>query len=401
MLDLPATRRPDPNELCEYAACLIKVGAYAEALRLLQTVSLEKAPEAAKFMGFASIHQWDYTAAIPFLKRYIDGLDPKSYEHLIGSMNLAASLVETERLEEAKEVLGVIRERAEREGHQLLLGNSHELTAQVHLQLGEYDAAEGFLELSMDALKSAPSRYRLYIEKWQAVVALSRNSKGEAALEALHSVRERALASNEWEVLRDCDFHESLARRDPEMFLRLYFGTPHAQYRTVMLRKNSGIAEIPELYIMGRGETLFDLATGQVSNEVVLKPEQALHRLATALLQDFYAPAGVAQLFAKVFSDEQFHPESSPHRIQELMRRLRSKLKEAGLPLEVESLERGYKVRLEQIHGFRLQLAATREVQTDLLSVVRSRFGPTPFKLLDLMEHVKLPHTTIYRQIKE
>ena len=402
VLDLPSTQIPDPTELCEYAACLIKVGASAEALRLLQTIDVKKAPEAHKFMGFANMHKWNYSAAIPELRNYLSKIDDASYEHLIGSINLAASFVVTEQLDDASLLLESAVARAKREGQTVLLGNCYELMAQIFVQQKEFQKAESKLDLSFEELKNASPRYRLYIDKWRAVIEISKNSSSASALKALHSVREKAVLASEWEVIRDCDFYESLARSDANLFLHLYFGTPHSSYRERIKRK-CNFVEIPDSYIVGdsKNERKLNLQSGMGSETDVLKKGQALHKIATALLLDFYAPASVAQLFAQVFEYERYHPETSPHRIQELVRRLRFKLERSGYPIPIHSLKRGYKVDVGEIKDFGIELAIAREVQMSLLKIANSHFGSRPFTLRELMERVDIPHTTLYRRIKD
>lgn len=399
VLDLPSSQEPDARELCEYAACLIKVGANAEALRLLQRVNTQKAPEALKFMGFACIHQWDYPSAILHLTKYIESLDASSYEHLIGSLNLAASLVTTEQLDQAHTVLVSIRERAQQGGHTLVLGNTYELLAQIEIQRGNYDDALNLLSLASSQLTTAPARYQLYIEKWHAVIALLRREENASA--ALKKVRQKAVESHEWEVIRDCDFYESIESKNSEMFLHLYFGTPHPQFRARMLRKANGAFLLPDKFSVGSSNRIFDISSGKVGSELVIKKGQALHKIATALLMDFYSPASVAQLFAKVFESEQFHPESSPHRVQELVRRLRDKLAAANVPLEIISVERGYKLSLDNLREVAVQVTADRNIGLDLLNVIKSTFGDSQFSLRELTDVAGIPHTTLYRQIKD
>jgi hypothetical protein len=168
-----------------------------------------------------------------------------------------------------------------------------------------------------------------------------------------------------------------------------------------MLRKAQGKFIIPNEFELGKAERVFDIPKGMIDQQVVLKKGQALHKIATALLMDFYAPASVAQLFAKVFESEQFHPESSPHRIQELVRRLRNKLKVAKIPLEIVNLERGYKLELSNLDGLAIRMTAERSVGIELPAIIEKHFGSSLFSLRELMSVAGLPHTTLYRQIKD
>ena len=64
------------------------------------------------------------------------------------------------------------------------------------------------------------------------------------------------------------------------------------------------------------------------------------------LLQDFYKPVRIVEIFESIYPDEFYDPFSSPHRVQQLINRLRSEIAQVGMDLEILNLAGAYKVRI-------------------------------------------------------
>jgi tetratricopeptide (TPR) repeat protein len=417
VLDLPSGERADPHEQAEYAACLIKLGATLEARKLLQNLlqnlsqnlsqssQQEEAQEpmatALKYFAFTFVHEWDYESVVPLLTKYLSLAGITSYDRMVGTLNLAAALIAIERFNEAVDVLLPLRAQAESEGFKLVLGNSCELLAQTQIHLGQFAKADDYLSSAWDALHLAQPRYKLYLEKWRAIARLVQAPRDPLALSQLRRVRREAIAASEWEIIRECDFYESLHVFDEAMFLHLYFGTPYASYRAKMLKKSERPIVIPETYVWGGRKTqpVLDLGSGlDGEGRMIVKKGQALLRLAKALTFDFYAPAPVAQIFSQVFKDECFLSETSAERIYELVRRLKAQMLGAGMEISVTALERGYK--LDVVNSSCGFIVANEQTIGSLQSDIQRHFGGSEFRLRQLVEKVSIPHTTLYREIK-
>lgn len=401
VLDLPAPQKPDPREQAEYAACLLKLGALGEARRLLSEVPKQNNPEAVKYLAFTFVHQWNYAEALPHFRSYLARPDLTPYDRMVGSLNYSAALVATEDYAEAENVLRPLREQTAREGHRLLLGNTCELLAQTQLHTGRFAEASVLIEESWAALKNAQPRYRLYLQKWQAVAALMQNPADEKAHEKLRRTRVEAIEVSDWETIRDCDFHESLLLQNKDMFLHLYFGTPHEAYRQLMQRRSGGRMEVPEFYEWGRspGRRCIDVERGAIDGRPLVRKGLGRHRLLKALALDFYAPVTVAHLFAEIFEDEHYLPETSAPRVHELLRRFKADLRTQKAVLPVVALKRGYRIDLAQANCA-LLVRDARAVGGSLAGLIAGRFGSAEFRLRELADALNLPHTTLYREIK-
>ena len=81
--------------------------------------------------------------------------------------------------------------------------------------------------------------------------------------------------------------------------------------------------------------------------------------LLRALASDFYSPRKSATLHAEVFPSEFFNPQSSPRRIQELIRRLRRELTARDIPLSVTTFEGFYGAEPTSACGIRTRVNAS------------------------------------------
>jgi tetratricopeptide (TPR) repeat protein len=402
VLDVPFGSAPHPAEVVEYAACLLKVGGFSECIRMLSQPSVKNLTEAIKTLAFAFIHQWDYENAIPLLKQYLSSIDRGSYSHLVGSMNLASALVEVESFEEAQKLLQDIVLRAKNDGHLLLLGNAHELLAQIHISTRNWADVESALKVADDLLTSAQPRYRLYIDKWRALAALIQAPSDLQAIQSLKLVRERALNCSSVETLRECDFYEAVLLGDQNKFLQLYFGTPYPSYRKKILSKSEGRFEIPRTYCWKGCDKadVLDMTSGSLGDgRIIFKKQQGLHKTIWALTRDFYAPISLPELFNGLFDNEYFHHESSPHRLRELVRRTKVHLSKLGVPVHIDAEAGGFKI---DIAKSKLNFLVTLEtdLRHGLLGEIKSIFGNRDFSLRDLAMATARPHTTIYRELK-
>ncbi len=389
----------EPRETAEYAVCLLKVGAVSEAISLIKTVDSNHAPESLIYQAFMLFSRWNYSEAIPILEKYVAHSALGPYDRLVGQLNLAAALVSVEKFDRAFVELNAIGEAAIRGGHQLILGNASELMAQAHILSGNLSSAEDCLNKSQEALQKAAPRYQLYIRKWRWIGRLMKDAGDRQALENLAQVRREALQINEWETVRECDFYLSKFKKDAEGLLYTYFGTPFNEYRAKMLRRCSDWIQIPAYYHWGAKDSKrhVDLETGlDEKGSLVFKKSQNLHRLFILLTKDFYRPSGIGHLFSQLFESEKFNPFTSPHRIHELMRRLRNHLAKKDLGLKIAVDRFGYRLIPGQ---FSIKIPRDATSLGDLRTLIESQFSQGPFKLNDLVERTKLPHTTVYREL--
>jgi hypothetical protein len=369
-----AVVRATPLEISEYAASLLNLGADREARELLDALSGEELPQALFFGALARFARWDYEGAIPCLKRYLaqEALGP--YERRIGEVNLVAAKVAVFELhhheprapskaDELSDHIDRLLTETRAEEELLLHGNLLEVQAQLLIERHEFRRARASLEQSARLLKEIGSTGLLYVRKWSAVLAALESPRSSSALDRLKHVRTEALASAQWETVRDCDFHLAralqLARsRSSSPTLRrrldyLYFGTPHEPYRDRIARLFS---YEPGPHYDWRIEAFQnDRAKYKAKTEAVqtmidplhhsrLKPGQVMQRLLRVLASDFYRPHRLASLHAELFPDRHFSFETSPQVVHQAMKRLREWFAREDLALSIEESQGSYRL---------------------------------------------------------
>ncbi|MCM2278254.1 MAG: winged helix-turn-helix domain-containing protein [Oligoflexia bacterium] len=337
-----------PGELAEYAMALVKNGSIDEALALLRGIEPRSEPLALLYQAFALFPRWEYLKAIPLLERFGREMAESAYERRVAEVNLLAALIYAKRLDEAERLAERLRDTTARDGQRLLHANALELSAQLAFQAGNHPLARERLQAAGNLLADAPVGDRLFVEKWQAVIELS-ESQG-LSREALDRVRATALGLGHWETLRDCDFHEARYRARPDLFARLYHGTPYPAYRERLLETLCRYGNPPSTWLRLSPELdtspavrpigTLDLAVGEWresgdAGKPVFRVGGLEHRLLLQLNCDFYKPEKIGSLFAAVYPGEHFNPVSSPLRIHQALRRLRRTLRSHRIPLAI------------------------------------------------------------------
>lgn len=336
----PSSRRhlkPSDQEKAIYAALLIKVGAIEEALGYLARPNPE-VPETLLFRGYAHVAQWDYTSAEPFLRAYSELGSVTEYQRTTALVNLASALVFNERFDQVEALLRNLENTTRANGWTLLLGGVQEILARSAMGQKKWDEARARLDEAERQYRSE-SNVLLFTRKWKTLLPLVREAATKADIENVVALRSGAHHAKHWETVRDCDYYLALAKRDQDLFSRVYFGTPFMRFRERMLRNNCGLVA-PEKYFWecgGSGGRAFDIERGQELNgSATLKPGQKLHLFAKALVQDFYKPSLLGNIHSKIFPGVHFDPAHSSRRVSDLIRRFRQWLIENEIPLEVK-----------------------------------------------------------------
>jgi tetratricopeptide (TPR) repeat protein len=403
-VDGRSTSGTEPERL-EYAVALALVGAEAEALAILEKIDATRAPEALLYRCFALFPQWRYLEAIEPLRRFLP-VAPTEYQRLVGQVNLAAALIFANRYAEASDVLGPARENAENSESWLLLSNLLELSAQVDLNARRFAEAAEELEMAARLMKGVASADALYIEKWQLILALKKNGPESDTVRMLLEFRQRAERAESWETVRDCDFYLSQGLRDRALYIRLYHGTPYAEYRRKMAEEFKPDFEVPESseWELGGGgaSRTLDLRTGREDpGTASLKPGQLPHRLVECLASDSYRPFRTAELFARLFPDQYFHPESSVARVHQSVKRLRAWFDAQGVPLTIEEKGGHYRLVAQEPYSIRTYLAsgprASEEVQ---LGSLRKEFEDREFSAREAAAALGISKRSATRALK-
>ena len=338
---------PTEDEKIEYAELLRQLGAQNEALQILSDVDQDRYPEALILSAFCHFSKWDYEAAIPLLKKSLACGNLPEYRAWVARLNLAAALMQTNRVEEADRLLEEIEIAARNASMTLLFGNAMELQAQRAIALGDFARAKERLDLADDALKDVTSPHALFVRKWRAI---AESAETGAPSPLLASVREEALTSRHWETAREYDFHSAKISGDFARLAFVYFGTPFDAYRLRIAREVPSGRRMPDRFTW-TGFEIAESATAIVDVEAgaargsSLAYGQATHRLLIALTRDFYRPLPTLALFGAVFPDEHFNPVSTPNRVHQCVRKLREWCAQLGANVGLDEFDGQYVLR--------------------------------------------------------
>jgi tetratricopeptide (TPR) repeat protein len=379
-------------EVCEYAVLLSRNGSILEALTLLKAVPEVEAPEAMLYMGFCHVSNWNYPAAAVCFEKYLK-TSADSYSKLIARVNLVAAYIANQRLDEAETLLSETVQLAESAGATRLVGNAYELRGQVAFFQNDFSKCRAELERASQILNSTGSYDQLLIYKWLfAMQAIEENS-----VQPLLQFREKAVAANHWESVRDTDFYRLKLAFEQSAFDHLLFGTPSMPYRQRILR------EIPELpsasYLFGTASgPQFDVRTGDLHGSQGELTGKKIHQMISILLKDFYAPQNMGTLFAELYPDEYFDINSSPQRVRQVLRRTRRWIESHQLPLVIQENRGGYK--LFSIGDFGAKISFQSE-KVDTLQAqwqkILIAFPQNPFSAEDAGTKLGVSRTTLHR----
>src|SRR5262249_15524932 len=129
------------KEKALYALGLLRLGAFFEASQILSEVDPEKDPQVYFYRASMTINQWNYSKAIPDLKKYLHHTEVPAYSKLVGRLNLCASLVSVLKTDLAEKEIGKLMRKLERSENPLLKGNLLEIRSQLLHEQGKSDQA--------------------------------------------------------------------------------------------------------------------------------------------------------------------------------------------------------------------------------------------------------------------
>jgi hypothetical protein len=323
------------DEKVEYAAGLINLGLRQEGRKLLSEVSSEF-PQRNFVLATSYFSEWEYNKPLPLLELYTKNKSVSEYQIKVGMINYVAALVSVEQFQLAIPIIQTLKIEYEKDKNFLLLGNLFEIEAQAHIKLDNLSEAKICLAESEKYLSQHSNIDIYYLQKWKLVLQLKAEGFSLKIKNEFKQLMARAKELQHWETWRDCDFQMATFLKNKKQINHLYFGTPHEAFRQRII-KESGI-DVGNMYLWTP-----ELAKGAANkkkilldtNDSTMKQGFLLHKLLLVLSSDFYQPQTVQTLFAEIFPDRYYSPQSSPTVIHQLLKRFRIWLGENGYPLEL------------------------------------------------------------------
>jgi tetratricopeptide (TPR) repeat protein len=341
----PAT----PGEISEYSVLLSRNGSRQEAISLLEKVKADVTPEASLYLAYCHISNWDYGKATGLLELFLKSA-ADDYSKLIARVNLIAAYLAVSQMDSAEELLATTIPLAESAGAARLVGNCYELRARLFLHRGNFSESRADLDRSLKIFTGSQSYDRLFIDKWQAVMAaLEQNS-----VDPLVEFRKQAVANKEWESVREVDLYIVKIQFEQRLLDYVLFGTPMESFRQRILTETN--RRPSDHFVFGQsGHRCLDLKTGSM-DQGDFNSGKKMHRVITALVRDFYAPRNIGTLFAEICPDEYFDVNSSSRRVKQLLLRTRQWFKENKIPATIEQNDGSYRLAVEGPFGFIIPL---------------------------------------------
>jgi len=398
-----------PGERIEYAGALIYIGAMGEALDILNSTQSD-APNRVLLRAFSHIGQWNYAAAIPLLREYIQLSNITHYQKLVGEANLCEALNFLHDEAAAKTIEHVLQEA---EAHSYTIVRGHLLMTKTSLLVldGKIDEAKETIDQAGAAYQSSDTIEAFFVRKWWAIVGLYEKGDTAKKLAPLQAIRKEAIGKwFQWETLRDCDFYEAICTHDPEIALYLYQGTPFESFRKRLLAYFPELKEkTAEPYVRKIPRDAFvqpplEFFSGDSDlRRKLLESGKLNARLLSILSQDFYRPLRVPHLSSLLYPGEFYNPDSSAKRVREAIRRLRQWFSDEKVPLKIEEVSGDYRLAPERPVALLLPKAELAPVaQSPKLDLMRESEGTEmDFSVNDVCRVLGVSARTANRLIQE
>jgi hypothetical protein len=395
-----------------YALCLL--GAVDEALQIFSGIDTGLLPEAAFLKALTYFRHWNYAASVPLLKEYLASENLLPYRRLLGEINLVAALVCNNQFVEALERAPAL-ESACREGqYRLLLGNCHELKAQAHFFLRNYDQALSDLDVAERLLQGQQGLYSLFVEKWKCLSELFKNPSPEN-LATVKTVQKKALTLDDHETVRECELFCAVATEDQNLLRKVIMGTPSEYYRhrarTLFGKPFRQLGQF--VWTLGgegmsvdgnslpKGEPPFEFDPYEKRDgESALYNSPQLLALFDALSTDFYRPVHLGGLFKQIYPEEKFNPYSSPGRILQLLKRLDQWFTKHQVPLMVEFKKSEFRLNAKGTVRISIQRGKKLSPQAGRWQEVRTAFSGRAFSTAQVAALLNVSNSAAQRLVK-
>lgn len=375
-----------------YGLGLLRLGAFGEAEKILNSVSPKEDPQVYFYKASLFINQWAYRKAIPLLRHYIKHPDVTAYQKLVGRLNLCASLVSLEKFELAETEISRLLKHLDRGGHQLLKGNLLEIRAQLFYSTGRLNEALKSLEESQSLLKHA-HKMILFVNKWKILTALKSSPEDPIILENLKQLKEKSLQAKEWEIIRDIDLHLAQYQKEDSLFNKVFWGSLFSEYKKKVTRICAS-RRFKELLYFDWG-----VEEAQQTYDVVgLAPTKLLKSLFFILTREFYRPLRTTEILGLLYPENHYNASSDPVKLQRLIQRARIWLVEANIPIRIVSYRNSFKI--EMLDSIKVRVWSQLP-QDELIAIPAILRNQEDFTTKDWAKIQNVSRRTAQRQIQQ
>ena len=381
-----------PEFYLEYAALLSEVGAFEIAGKIFS----QFVEGSYRWQGFyLALHKmkiWDFHAAEKYLVHFLNEEDDE-YWHKVAELNLIFCQIFNRKIESAQENL----ERLQLlDNKKLILGTIQEQMGEVHFLQGQYEKSKTCLNNATNLLQGTANPIFLFARKWQLILQLKETGKLPSDWEAFSL---QCRKQGYWEVLRDMDFYRSHVTEDELLLNRVYFGTPHEQYRKRLLLETEWTPSNEWLYGTPPNDWIWSRQKAELffRDQKIPLPD-LFRRLLQCLSDDLYRQNATGYIFDALYPADHFHPEFARQRIYSLISRFRKYCSENEIPFEVESHHLGFQITRASIEYFNVQKPILWDLSFDeKIEKLMSHFGNKEFSANEAAEFLQTSKRTLNR----
>lgn len=345
----------DMEVIKEYTTALLYLGCQKKALELTETLKENNHPFAYFLSAFGQMKQWNFAKAATLWPHYLKQTELNEYQVIVGKLNYAYCLNESEQAQQAIEVIEDILQNNILKGSQRLHLNARQVRSQILYNLDDKKKfRDSLLELEKD-IKYFSAEEKSSFQRWMAISNYYEDQDIDNLVSNLEDIYQDCVENKHFEIARECQYQLAIFSNNNELLKENYIGSPYPSYRELLLKKHpnqlEGLKELEKDFNL-QGNTLplkiFDLQNGQLNGKEIIDIDSVPGKMLQAILSDFHRPLSAYELFEKVFQGEVFNPDSSLIKIRTNISRLNSALQEGGIDLEITSRKKSYTVNVNE-----------------------------------------------------
>lgn len=346
----PIHPEASPDEVMSYGASLIKVGNFLEGEELLNQVNPKDYPQSLFFVALGMLTQWRYKEAAPLFRKYLKSNTLSDYQIAVAKYNLASTLIITEQFDKAQKTADEVIALSQKNNWNLLVANAYRVHAQCAFDRADYSDSNQYLFEALKWFENKDSLFNFFARKLFAFNDLYRTKNSEKAQRSFLEVLDEAKKRGHAETLRECDLFSADINNDKDKMNHLYFGTPYNAYRQRILKRlgESFTPEASYIYRTNHANDDCKIISLECPNDSSLiepiKLGGVMHSALKILLEDFYKPIPKGLVFSKLYEGEYYNPDSSPHRVHDVMCRLNEWFKSNEMDLNIKLNGGSYKL---------------------------------------------------------
>lgn len=333
------------SAILEYGTALLFLGVIEEGMEILQKLDVNHYPSVLVNMALGYQQEWDYTAAVPLLEKFVSSKNIDSYQRLVGEVNLQISYLSADFSKLTWDRVQELGKEISSQNLTLLSGVFTQIEGRFLSSQKRYDEARTIFQKGLSKLQNVATFDRLRLQKWLLINEFERDPQQKKLLAQLLELKAQSQQLNDSETLRECDRYIGQFESHSELFNYCYHGTPYPAYRLYFPINQVQPTWSLSLDSDGKqiitNESQESLAIDMLDEPLIRTTKKTLttgscmQLLLTALTLDFYRPMTLPRFFRYAYPGQHWNPATSPIQVRQGLFRLRHWLQKSGYNLKV------------------------------------------------------------------